>query len=70
MHLIHDQNNSKKQIWASKTDHGKGPVWEFFVYGLYRSNDPRVVPSLGMACELLGVDPRPILEVCPCLGES
>lgn len=35
---------------------GKVEVWlvdgEYFVYGYYRSGDPRVCPSLGMAMEV------------------
>jgi hypothetical protein len=34
-------------------------IWEvdgeFYVYGVYRSGDPRVCPSLGMAREVAGI---------------
>ena len=64
MFLIHDAKGSREQIWAAQEDFGEGPVWEFHVYGLCRNGDARTVPSLRMACDLLGVDPAPIREAC------
>ena len=66
MFLIFDADNSRTQIWASCESYG----WDFFVYGLTRSGDPRICPSLGMACELAGADPRPILATAPCLAHQ
>lgn len=68
MYLIHDDSNGKRQIWASVENYGAGEVWEFMVYGLTNSGDPRTCPSLGMACELLSIDPTPILATCPTLA--
>lgn len=69
MFLIHDdEKDGSRQIWASVENYGQGRVWEFLVYGITR--DPRSCPSLAMACELLDVDPRPILELCPSLGDK
>lgn len=70
MYLIHDQNGGREQIWACAEDYGQGKVWEFHVYGLMQSGDARTCPSLGMACELIGVDPRPIREACHPLLEN
>lgn len=70
MYLIHDANNSRQQIWAAVEDYGKGRVWEFHVHGVYRSGDPRVCPSLSMACDILGISPLPILALCPALGNE
>jgi len=64
MFLIHDAKGSREQIWAAQEDFGEGPVWEFHVYGIFRNGDARTVPSLRMACDLLGVDPAPIREAC------
>lgn len=69
MYLVHDANGSRIQIWAVREDYGHGPVWEFHVHGLTRSGDPRICPSLAMACELAGTDPRPILDIAPFLSE-
>jgi hypothetical protein len=69
MYLVHDANGSRIQIWAVRDDYGHGPVWEFHVHGLTRSGDPRVCPSLAMACELARTDPRPILDIGPFLSE-
>lgn len=66
MFLIFDADNSTTQIWASRDSYG----WDFFVYGLTVSGDPRVCPSLAMACELVGIDPRPILNIAPFLSPS
>jgi hypothetical protein len=70
MFLIHDANRSRVQIWAFREDHGHGPVWEFLVYGLTASGDPKAYPSLAMACEAVGTDPRPILDTAPFLSSS
>jgi len=70
MFLIYDAINSPTQIWACREDHGHGPVWSFVVYGLTRSGDPRNCPSLAMACELVGADPRPILRTAPFLSQE
>ena len=64
MFLIFDANSSTTQIWANHESYG----WDFFVYGLTESGDPRVCPSLAMACELEGSDPRPILNIAPFLS--
>ena len=69
MYLVHDANGSRIQIWAVREDYGHGPVWEFHVQGLTCSGDPRICPSLAMACELAGTDPRPILDTAPFLSE-
>ena len=66
MFLIFDANNSLIQIWANRESYG----WEFFVYGLTASGDPRVCPSLAMACELAGTDPLLILNTAPFLSQS
>ena len=66
MHLIVDANRSMAQIWASRESYG----WEFFVYGLTESGDARVCPSLAMACDLVGTDPRPILNIAPFLSQT
>jgi hypothetical protein len=66
MHLIFDANRSMTQIWASRESYG----WEFFVYGLTESGDARVCPSLAMACDLVGTDPRPILNMAPFLSQT
>jgi len=66
MFLIFDANNSLTQIWANRESYG----WDFFVYGLTESGDPRVCPSLAMACELVGIDPRPILNIAPFLSQT
>ena len=68
MYLVHDANGSRIQIWAVREDYGHGPVWEFHVHGLTRSGDPRIGPSLAMACELAGTDPTPILDIAPFLS--
>jgi hypothetical protein len=70
MFLIHDADQSRVQIWAFRETHGHGPVWEFLVYGLITSGDPKAYPSLAMACEAIGADPRPILETAPFLSSS
>ena len=70
MFLIHDAKGSREQIWAAQEDFGEGPVWEFHVYGLCRNGDARTVPSLRMACDLLGVDPAPIREACQLIGRA
>ncbi len=70
MYLIHDADNSNTQIWASREDYGHGPVWEFHVYGLTNSGDMRTCPSIGMAFELVGADPRPVLEIAPFLADQ
>lgn len=70
MQLIHDQNNSKQQIWVSVEDYGRGPVWEFYVHGLNNGGRLRTVASIGMACELIGVDPRPLIAACPSLAND
>jgi len=57
----------KYSIWAFGSTSGPS-AWEFHVYGLMR--DPRVCPSLSMACELLGIDPRPILRKAPFLARN
>lgn len=67
MFLILDADRSRIQIWATCENYGHGPAWEFLVYGLTRSGDPRICPSLAMACELVGVDPRPLLVLAPFL---
>ena len=69
MYLVHDANGSRTQIWAVREDYGHGPVWEFHVHGLTRSGDPRICPSLAMACELAETDPGPILDIAPFLSE-
>ena len=56
MRLIYDDGH-KSQIWAVREDYGKGPVWEYFVYGVYETGDPRVCPSLSMACDVAGISP-------------
>lgn len=66
MYLIYDAKAGREQIWVAVEDYGKGRVWEFYVHGI--TSDPRVVPSLNMACELLGADSAPILAICPQLG--
>lgn len=66
MFLIFDANNSTTQIWANREGYG----WEFFVYGLTESGDARVCPSLAMACDLAGADPRPILNIAPFLSQT
>lgn len=66
MFLVFDANNSMTQIWANRESYG----WDFFVYGLTESGDPRVCPSLAMACELVGTDPRPILNIAPYLSQT
>lgn len=68
MFLIHDANGSRTQIWATREIYDQEPVWEFYVYGTTRSGDPRVCPSLAMACELAGADPQPILSTAPFLS--
>ena len=68
MFLIYDANGSRTQIWACCEDYGHGPVWEFHVHGTTRSGDPRICPSLAMACEIAGADPRPILNTAPFLS--
>ena len=68
MFLIYDADNSKTQIWAAREECGHGPVWDFHVYGMTNSGDPRICPSIGMAFELVGADPRPALEVAPFLA--
>ncbi|GAB4227710.1 MAG: hypothetical protein Kow0032_07110 [Methyloligellaceae bacterium] len=68
MYLIHDQNGGREQIWVSVEDYGHGRVWEFHVYGVMQNGDPVVCPSIGMACEKIGADPRPILEIAPGLA--
>lgn len=70
MFLIHDANGSRTQIWATREIYNQEPVWEFYVYGASRSGDPRVCPSLAMACELAGADPRPILSKAPFLSQD
>jgi hypothetical protein len=70
MFLIFDANGSRTQIWASCEDYGHGPVWEFHVHGTTRSGDPRICPSLAMACEIAGADPRPILNTAPFLSQE
>ena len=69
MYLIHDQKNGRQQIWVSVEDYGHGKVWEFYVYGAGTS-DSRTVPSIGMACELIGADPRPLIAACPALAND
>lgn len=69
MYLIHDDKLLNRQIWASIENFGKGEIWEFSVYGLRVSGDPVTAPSLRMACELLDVDPLPILANCSHLAE-
>ena len=64
MFLIHDSDDGRRQIWAAREPHG----WDFYVYGLTASGDPRIASTLGAACDLLGVDARPILDAAPCLG--
>ncbi len=66
MFLIFDANSSTTQIWANRESYG----WDFFVYGLTESGDPRVCPSLAMACELVGTDPRKILNIAPFLSQT
>jgi len=70
MFLIFDANGSRTQIWACCEDYGHGPVWEFHVHGTTRSGDPRICPSLAMACEIAGADPRPILNTAPFLSQE
>jgi hypothetical protein len=70
MFLIHDADQSRVQIWAVRETYGHGPVWEFLVYGLTQSGDPKVYPSLAMACEIVGAHPQPILETAPFLSSS
>lgn len=70
MYLIFDANGSRTQIWASCENYGHGSVWEFHVYGTTHSVDPRVCPSLAMACEIAGADPRPILNTAPFLSQE
>ncbi|MCB1972530.1 MAG: hypothetical protein KDG54_19210 [Geminicoccaceae bacterium] len=69
MHLIHDQKNGRQQIWVSVEDYGHGKVWEFHVHGA-GTRDSRTVHSIGMACELIGADPRPLIEACPALAND
>jgi len=66
MFLNFDVSNSTTQIWANRESYG----WDFFVYGLTESGDPQVCPSLAMACELVGTDPRPILNIAPFLSQT
>ena len=68
--LIFDANGSRTQIWACCEDYGHEPVWEFHVHGTTRSGDPRICPSLAMACEIAGADPRPILNTAPFLSQE
>lgn len=68
MFLIHDAKGGREQIWACREDFGFGPVWEFEVFGLMHSGDTVTCPSLGMACEKLGIDPAPILAQAPFLA--
>lgn len=70
MHLIHDQKGGREQIWVAVEDYGHGPVWEFYVYGVRRSGDPVVCPSVGKAFEMIGADPAPALALCPQLGQD
>lgn len=68
MFLIHDQYEGREQIWVSVEDYGRGKVWEFYVHGATLNGDPVVCPSIGMACEKIGADPRPILALAPQLA--
>lgn len=70
MHLIHDQNNSRQQVWVAVEDFGKGKVWEFFVHGARGTGDTVCCPSIGMAFEKIGADPRAILAQCPSLAND
>lgn len=70
MQLIHSQNNDKQQIWVSAEDYGYGKCWEFHVHGLYDSGDLRTCPSIGMACGLIGADPREIIDIYPTLADD
>ena len=70
MFLIHDADQSRVQIWAVRETYGHGPVWEFLVYGLTQSGDPKAYPSLAMACDIVGAHPQPILEAAPFLSSS
>lgn len=40
------ETNGRTEIWHDRARD------EFYVYGVYESGDPRVVPSLGMAREI------------------
>ena len=42
----------KIEIWEVAEAYGS----DFYVYGVTASGDPRVVPSLGMAFEIAGVE--------------
>jgi len=42
------EKTARHEIWAVKEDYG----FDFYVYGVYHSGDPRVCASIGMAREV------------------
>lgn len=56
--------NGKTEIWGFYSD----GVFEFGVYGVYDSGDPRMCPSIGMALDAAGVsgdDAKAVLAQLP-----
>lgn len=70
MQLIHTQNDGRQTIHVAVEKGLNFPIWEFYVSGVTQSGDARCVPSVGMAFELLGADPRPVLEAYPMLADE
>jgi hypothetical protein len=66
MHLIYDNHTSDTQIWASR----KEDCWTFFVHGPNSSGDPQICQSFYEACELAGIDTKPILALAPFLADK